>query len=134
VVDWWAIPALVRHSTLAIMSKSTGGGPTGFLKALRISRDTLAKAGYVYHGKGLSVLQGIQLTEKGWLRNKKHHSEGKGGTAKDHQFADLWNLIKPKIPEIDGRPDEKGESDEPKKESAHQTLDDRPGGLYPPPK
>jgi hypothetical protein len=134
VVDWWTIPALVRHSTLAIMSKSTSGGPRGFLKALRISRDTLAKQGYIYHGKGLSVLQGIHLTEKGWLRNRKHHAEGKSGEAKDRQFAMLWQSIKSKIPEVDGRPNEKGEPDKPKRESKNQTFDDRPGGLYPPPK
>jgi len=135
VVDWWTIPALVRHSTIAIYGKSTNGGPTGFLKALRISRDTLAKQGYVYHGQRMSILQGIQLTEKGWLRNRKHHAEGKGGEAKDRQFASLWAMIKARIPELDGRPDEKGRPDpEPKRESAHQTFDDRPGGLYPPPK
>lgn len=107
----------------------------GFLKALRISRDTLAKQGYVYHGKKLSILQGIQLTGKGWLRNRKHESEGKSGEAKDREFARLWKMIEPKIPELDGRPDEKGKADaEPKRESAHQTFDDRPGGLYPPPK
>jgi hypothetical protein len=101
-MDWREVPALVRHSTLAIYNKSTGGGADGFIKALRISRDTLAKHGYLYSGQGLAVLEGILLTSKGWIRNKKHEEEGRSGEQKDRQFASLWKMIEPRMAELDG--------------------------------
>ena len=143
--QWRDIPALVRHSTIAIYNKSTGGGPDGFIKALRISRDTLAKAGYLYYGEGLAVLQDIQLTGKGWLKNKKHESEGRSGEAKDRQFAQLWKLIESKIPELDGpsgkRPDPPRnivDAADQEKQSVKPGEKDRVDGsrstMYPPPK
>jgi hypothetical protein len=110
MAGWRDIPMLVRHSTLAIYSKSTGGGAEGFIKALRISRDTLAKQGYIYSSSGLPVLQDIRLTSKGWLRNKKHEVEGRAGGAKDIAFAQLWKMIEHRIPVLDGPSGEKVES------------------------
>ena len=144
MAGWRDVPALVRHSTVAIYNKSTGGGPDGFIKALRIARDTLAKHGYVYHGAKLAVLQDIQLTGKGWLRNQKHLAEGKAGEAKDLQFAKLWKMIEPKLWELDGpggkqppKPavrsgEQKGREEEVPGDDVG--FDDRPKAVYPPPK
>lgn len=99
---WRDIPALVRHSTVAIYGKSFAGQRDGFIRALRVSRDTLAKQGYVYHGANVAVLQNIRLTGKGWLRNQKHLMEGFRGQAKDLEFARLWKTIEPRIWELDG--------------------------------
>lgn len=138
---WRDIPALVRHSTVAIYNKSTGGGPDGFIKALRIARDTLAKSGYVYHGAKLAVLQDIQLTGKGWIRNQKHLAEGKVGEAKDLQFARLWKMIEPKLWELDGpggkqppKPAVRGSEERGGEEKADIKFDDSPKAVYPPPK
>jgi len=146
MAGWRDVPALVRHSTLAIYNKSTGGGADGFIKALRISRDTLAKQGYVYHGEGLAVLQDIKLTGKGWLRNRQHEAEGRSGDAKDRQFAQLWKMIESKLAELDGP---SGKKADPPKNSAEAAareklagtkplekgkFDDSPGPVYPPPK
>ena len=142
-MKWQDVPALVRHSTLAIYNKSTGGGAEGFIKALRISRDTLAKQGYVYHGKGLAVLEEIKLTGKGWLQNRKHMEEGRSGVEKDRAFAQLWKLIEPKLAELDGP---SGEKPDPPKNAAEaasrekapakpgEKVENRRGGVYPPPK
>lgn len=145
MAGWQDIPALVRHSTLAIYRKSTGGGAEGFIKALRISRDTLAKAGYLYHGEGLAVLQEIRLTSKGWLRNKKHLEEGKSGEAKDREFANLWKMIEPRIAELDGPSGKKADPPKNTKEAAdREKASSKPGeksrndnsksALYPPKK
>lgn len=143
MAGWRDIPPLVRHSTVAIYNKSTGGGPNGFIKALRIARDTLAKSGYVYHGAKLAVLQDIQLTGKGWLRNQKHASEGKSGEMKDLQFARLWKMIEPRLWELDGpggKQPPRVSSDQTDKEADEATpgeavgFDDRPRPVYPPPK
>lgn len=144
-MKWQDIPALVRHSTVAIYNKSTGGGKDGFIKALRISRDTLAKAGYVYHGQKLAVLQEIKLTGKGWIRNRRHEAEGQSGNAKDAQFASLWKLIEPKLWELDGPSGEKPDNPKDIEEAAQREAaasnpgeTDRHGhirgGVYPPPK
>jgi hypothetical protein len=142
-MKWQDIPALVRHSTLAIYNKSTGGGAEGFIKALRISRDTLAKQGYVYHGQKMAVLEEIKLTGKGWLQNRKHMQEGKSGEMKDREFARLWKLIEPKLAELDGP---SGEKPDPPKNAAEaaarekapskpgEQVENRRGGVYPPPK
>jgi hypothetical protein len=144
--DWRDIPALVRHSTVAIYGKSTGGGPDGFIKALRISRDTLAKQGYVYYGEKLAVLQDIKLTSKGWLRNRRHEQEGRSGEAKDRMFAQLWKSIESRIPDLDGPSGKKSEPPKNAREAAEREklagtkpgekdrFDDRPGPVYPPPK
>lgn len=144
--SWRDVPALVRHSTLAIYGKSTGGGADGFIKALRISRDTLAKQGYVYDGKGLAVLEGIKLTGKGWLRNRQHESEGRSGDAKDRQFAQLWKMIESKLADLDGPSGKKPEAPKDSQEAAAREklvgtkplekgkFDDSPGPVYPPPK
>ena len=146
MAGWRSIPTLVRHSTLAIYNKSTGGGADGFIRALRISRDTLAKQGYVYHGEKLAVLQDIKLTGKGWLQNRTHEAEGRSGEAKDRAFAQLWKLIEKRLPELDGPSGLKDDPPKNSKESASREkvvgtkplekgkFDDRPGPVYPPPK
>jgi len=143
MAGWRDVPPLVRHSVVAIYNKSTGGGPDGFIKAMRIARDTLAKSGYVYHGAKLAVLQDIQLTGKGWVRNLHHASEGKAGEAKDLQFAQLWKLIEPKLWELDGpggkQPpramlDNEGKEGEENVPGDDVGFDDRPKAVYPPPK
>lgn len=144
MAGWRDVPPLVRHSALAIYNKSTGGGAAGFIKALRISRDTLAKQGYLYHGEGLAVLQNIKLTGKGWLQNRKHAAEGRSGAAKDAAFANLWKLIEPRLWELDGpsgkKPDppknarEAAEREKITKPGEKERFDDRPAPLYPPPK
>lgn len=141
---WRDIPPLVRHSTLAIYGKSTGGGADGFIKALRISRDTLAKQGYLYDGKGLAVLQNIKLTGKGWLQNRKHVTEGRSGAQKDEAFAKLWKLIESRLWELDGPSGKKPAPPKNAKEAAarekitkpaeKERFDDKPTPLYPPPK
>jgi len=118
MANWRDIPVLVRHSTIAIYNKSTGGGPQGFMQALRISRDTLANAGYLYQGKGLALLEGIKLTGKGWLRNRQHEAEGRSGDAKDRQFESLWKSIAEKIPELDGPSGKKADPPKNVKEAA----------------
>jgi len=144
--SWRDVPALVRHSTLAIYGKSTGGGADGFIKALRISRDTLAKQGYVYDGKGLAVLENIKLTGKGWLRNRQHEAEGRSGDAKDRQFAQLWKMIESKLAVLDGPSGKKADPPKNSEEAAAREklagtkplekgkFDDSPGAVYPPPK
>lgn len=144
--DWRDVPALVRHSTLAIYSKSTGGGADGFIKALRISRDTLAKQGYVYHGEKKAVLQDIKLTGKGWLQNRKHEQEGRAGHEKDRAFAQLWKLIESKLADLDGPSGKKALPPKDSEEAASREksaggkplekgkFDDRRGPVYPPPK
>jgi len=143
MAGWRDVPPLVRHSVVAIYNKSTGGGPDGFIKAMRIARDTLAKSGYVYHGAKLAVLQDIQLTGKGWVRNLHHAAEGKAGEAKDLQFAELWKMIEPKLWELDGpggkQPpramlDNDGKEAEAKVPGDDVGFDDRPKAVYPPPK
>jgi hypothetical protein len=145
MASWRDVPALVRHSTLAIYNKSTGGGADGFIKALRISRDTLAKQGYVYHGEAKAILQDIKLTSKGWIRNRQHEQEGRSGNEKDRAFASLWKMIEARVPELDGPSGEKTEPPKNSKEAAAREkldkrpgengkFDDRPGPLYPPPK
>ena len=143
-MKWQDVPALVRHSTLAIYNKSTGGGADGVIKALRISRDTLAKQGYLYSSQG-AVLEQIKLTAKGWLRNRQHEAEGRSGTDKDRAFAQLWKLIESRVWELDGP---SGEKPDPPKDAAEaaarekmpakpgekEKFDDRPGVVYPPPK
>lgn len=137
---WRDIPALVRHSTLAIYYKSFAGQPDGFLRALRVARDTLAKSGYVYHGARLAVLQDIKLTGKGWLRNQQHLSEGVSGLRKDLEFGRLWKTIEPRLWELDGPggvqppkglqdPDERQDD-----EKVNVRFDGAPGPVYPPPK
>lgn len=144
-MKWQDVPALVRHSTLAIYNKSTGGGAEGFLKALRISRDTLAKQGYVYHGQKASILQDIKLTSKGWIQNRKHEQEGRSGHDKDRAFAALWKLIEKRVPELDGPSGEKAEPPKNSEEAAAREkreqkpgekgkFDDSRGPVYPPPK
>lgn len=144
-MKWQDVPALVRHSALAIYNKSTSGGAEGFIKALRISRDTLAKQGYLYYGQKMAVLENIKLTSKGWLRNRQHEAEGKSGEDKDRAFAQLWKLIEPRVWELDGpsgeRPDPPRNNAQaaqreqaPKKPGERERFDDRPGVVYPPPK
>lgn len=143
--NWYDIPALVRHSTLAIYNKSTGGGAEGFIKALRISRDTLAKQGYLYSAPGLAVLQDIQLTGKGWIRNRIHETEGQSGGAKDAQFSGLWKMIESRMAELDGPSGKKNEPPEGQADAAQQErkqskpgenekADNKRGSVYPPPK
>lgn len=135
----------MRHSTLAIYNKSTGGGADGFIKALRISRDTLAKQGYVYAGQKMAVLEEIKLTAKGWLQNRKHVAEGRSGAEKDKAFAQLWKLIENRVWELDGpsgeKPSPPKNSEEaaarekmPSKPGEKPKVDDRRGLVYPPPK
>jgi len=133
----------VRHSTLAIYNKSTGGGADGFIKALRISRDTLAKQGYVYHGQKKAILEDIKLTAKGWIRNKQHEQEGRSGHDKDRAFASLWKMIEPRVPELDGPSGQKAEKPKNSEEAAArekrdprpgEKLDNSRGHVYPPPK
>jgi len=137
---WRDIPALVRHSTVAIYGKSFAGQRDGFIRALRVSRDTLAKQGYVYHGANVAVLQNIRLTGKGWLRNQKHLREGFRGQAKDLEFARLWKTIEPRIWELDGpggQPPPRGLQDQQEREAPEEVdikIDGMPGGVYPPPK
>lgn len=145
MASWKDIPALVRHSTLAIYNKSTGGGAEGFLKALRISRDTLAKQGYLYHGEKTAILQDIKLTGKGWIRNKQHESEGRSGHEKDRAFASLWKLIEARVAVLDGPSGVKVDSPKNSEEAAaREKRDQKPGEkgkfddsrkpVYPPPK
>jgi len=137
---WRDIPALVRHSTMAIYEKSFSGDPDGFIRALRVSRDTLAKQGYVYHGAGLAVLQDIRLTVKGWLRNRKHIAEGFYGQQRDMAFARLWKTIEPKIWELDGpggQQPPKGVQTQQEREGQEEVdikFDGNLGPVYPPPK
>jgi hypothetical protein len=130
---------------LAIYNKSTDGGPDGFIKALRISRDTLAKQGYVYHGEGLAVLENIRLTGKGWLKNRQHESEGASGAAKDAAFAGLWKMIESQLWKLDGPSGKKPDPPKDAREAAarekigpkpgeKEKFDDSPKPLYPPPK
>jgi len=144
-MKWQDVPALVRHSTLAIYNKSTGGGADGFIKALRISRDTLAKQGYLYAGEKKAVLEDIKLTSKGWLQNRKHVAEGQSGAQKDRAFAQLWKLIANRVWELDGPSGEKADPPKnsaeaaarekaPSKPGEKEKFDDKPGVVYPPPK
>jgi hypothetical protein len=99
---WDSIPALLRHCTVAVYKKSTGGGPDGVIKALKICRDQLAKQGYMYHRGRAQVLESIQLTGKGFVRSLQHQSEGNSGNSKDLMFKKLFELIEPRLWELDG--------------------------------
>ena len=98
---WRDLPALFRHSVVAIYGK-IGGGPEGIVRALKIARDTLAKSGYLYSRGTNEVLEGIILTGKGWVRNAEHLREGFAGGAKDLQFEKLFKMIEPRLYELDG--------------------------------
>lgn len=98
---WRDFPILFRHSVVAIYKK-VGGGPEGVIKAMLISRDTLAKQGYLNHRGNRQVLDGIVLTGKGFARNAVHLREGMAGSAKDLEFERLFKMIEPKLYELDG--------------------------------
>ena len=137
MAGWRDVPSLVRHSTVAIYNKSTAGGPDGFIKALRIARDTLAKSGYLYHGAKLAVLEDIRLTGKGWQRNQKHLAEGFAGAHKDLEFARLFKMIEPRLYELDGPggkqpPKPVGDTgDRQDEERGNAQVDNRPLPIYP---
>lgn len=101
MAGWRDLPALFRHSVVAIYKK-VGGGPEGVVKAMLIARDTLAKSGYLNHRGGQEVLQGIVLTGKGFERNAKHLREGMAGSSKDLEFERLFKMIEPRLYELDG--------------------------------
>lgn len=138
MAGWRDVPALVRHVTLAVYNKSTAGGPDGFIRALRIARDVLAKHGYLYHGAKLAVLEDIRLTGKGWHRNQMHLREGFEGAYKDLEFARLFKMIEPRLRELSGpggqRPPKSvgdtGERED--REKAEVQVDNRPLPIYPP--
>jgi hypothetical protein len=99
---WQSVPALLRHCTVAVYHKSTGGGPDGVVRALKICRDQLAKQGYMYHRGQAQVLENIGLTGKGFVRSMQHTHEGNSGNAKDLMFKKLFELIEPRLWELDG--------------------------------
>ena len=125
---------------VAIYHKSTGGGPDGVVRAMRIARDKLGQWGYLYHLGGNEVLEGVQLTGKGWVRNQKHISEGFSGATKDLEFARLFKLIEPRLYELDGPGGVKAPRDmddqSGKEGDEHEEVEaeDRPRPVYPPPK
>jgi len=135
---WQSVPALVRHSAVAIYYKSFAGTPDGFIRSLRVARDTLAKHGYVYHGANLAVLQDIRLTGKGWVRNQRHLAEGFEGSQKDLEFARLWKTIEPRLWELDGpggkQPPKNVQTQQEREgpEEVKIQFDDRAGPAYPP--
>jgi hypothetical protein len=102
VSGWESVPALLRHCTVAVYHKSTGGGPDGVIRALKICRDQLAKQGYMYHRGRAQVLENIGLTGKGFVRSLEHAHEGSSGSAKDLMFKKLFELIEPQLWELDG--------------------------------
>lgn len=137
------MPALVRHMTVAIYNKSTGGGPDGFVRAMMMARGRLAKWGYIYHGGNPNEpFTKIFLTAKGWKRNLRHDSESFLGDLKDLHYARLYDSIEPRMHELDGpggkRPPKEAKPKEAKDqqspEKAELDLDDKPRPLYPPPK
>jgi hypothetical protein len=95
------VPPLVRHSVLAIYKK-IGGGADGFIRAFKISRDTLAKSGYLFARDGNDIVANIHLTGKGFVRNSKHLMEGFEGSAKDLEFEKMFKMLEPRLYELDG--------------------------------
>lgn len=124
---------------VAVYNKSTGGGPDGVVRAMRIARAKLGQWGYLYHLGGNQVLEQVQLTGKGWVRNQKHLSEGLSGMGKDLEFARLFKMIEPRLYELDGPGGVKPPRDmldQPGKESDEQgdiAFDDRARPVYPGP-
>jgi hypothetical protein len=140
---WRDFPAIFRHMTVAVYNKSTGGGPDGVIKAMMITRDKLADWGYLYHRGRQEVLEGIRLTGKGFARNGKHLREGFAGTNKDQQFAKLFQMIEPRLYELDGpggvkppKPVITGEKRVAEDHAEERDIksQDTPKSLYPPPK
>lgn len=99
---WRDLPAQFRHCVVAVYNKSTGGGPDGVVRAMRICRDTLAKWGYLFPAGKNEVLEGIQLTGKGWVKNMEHLREGMEKDKKDLAFAKLFKMVEPRLYELDG--------------------------------
>lgn len=138
---WRDLPALFRHCVAAVYNKTTGGGADGVVRAMLICRASLAKNGYLYPAPSNQVLENIQLTGKGWVRNQQHAHEGMGGGAKDHNFEALFKMIEPRLYELDGpggRQPPKGEQSTAERSEAEKpVVIDNSGptpALYPPPK
>lgn len=102
ITGWNAVPPLLRHCVVAVYAKTTGGGHDGVVRAFKICRDQLAKQGYMNYRGSAQILENIQLTGKGWARSLDHSREGGGGEAKDRQFQQLFEMIKPRLWEYDG--------------------------------
>jgi len=134
----------MRHMVVAIYGKSSGGGPQAVISSMLIARDQLGKWGYLYHRGGNEVLEGIRLTSKGWLRDRKHLTEGFAGQAKDLEFKRLFEMIKPQLHELDGPSGVKAPKSQPKAGEAGPErtdkgrkdleFDNKPKPLYPPAK
>ncbi len=101
-MSWRDVPALLRHCVVAVYSKSTGGGPDGVVRAFKICRDKLAQQGYLYPRGNDQILESIQLTGKGYIRNLHHSHEGSPGNGKDLSFARLFDMVEPRLYEYDG--------------------------------
>ena len=111
------------------------------VRALRIARDTLAKSGYLYSAGHNQVLEGIQLTGKGWVREQQHLREGFAGGAKDLEFQKLFKMVEPRLYELDGpggkqppKDVKEGQKAEKDKTSAEVLTSPEPPGIYPLPK
>lgn len=102
ISGWRDVPALLRHCVVAVYSKTTSGGPDGVVRAFKICRDQLAKQGYLYHRGQNEILESIQLTGKGFVRNNEHVREGFSGHGKDLLFQRLFKMIEPRLWEYDG--------------------------------
>jgi hypothetical protein len=101
--SWRDIPAILRRCVVAVYGKTSGGGPDGVVRAFKICRDKLAKDGYLGHRGSNEILESIQLTGKGYVRNLHHISSGQDGAAKDITFSKLFEMIKPRLYEYDGK-------------------------------
>lgn len=135
VGGWKDIPALLRHCVVAVYTKTTGGGPDGVVRAFKICRDQLAKQGYLYHRGQNEILESIQLTGKGFVRNQEHSREGFPGAVKDKHFQRLFKFIEPRLWEYDGaggrsapksdRPSSTGESQDAEKAALMDSAESR---------
>lgn len=112
-MSWRDVPAILRRCVVAVYGKSTGGGPDGVVRAFKICRDKLAKDGYLYPRGSDQVLESIQLTGKGFNRNLHHVQGGPTGDAKDLSFSRLFEMLEPRLYELDGRGGKQAPSGQP---------------------
>lgn len=89
------VPAIVKHAVVAIHGKLTGqAAKERAISAWNIARARLVEYGYLTKGSENASSEGITLTPKGTLRNRKHRLEAKN-PAVDQEFSALFEHIEP---------------------------------------
>lgn len=93
-----AVPRIVKHMTVAIMSKSTGRSARGFLDAYEIAKAQLSKYGYLTGVGKKKGPEDLKLTSKGMVLERRHLRCPKSG-AKSKEFDLWWQKVEPVVSE-----------------------------------